>query len=340
MAIDEMSAYERKAFETLMESAARREARRALVPPVIRDAVTRGRESAIAAWDQVPGNEQVEDALKTALTGLQRATTDAAMRTVNLERVAASYRSEFPEVTTVGEIRNLDLRACDVRMAGRRTGYTAVAAGAGAATSLAVTGAVVSTTVSGGTTAAVAIGAIAADVAGTLAGLGRIIGLVAARYGYDVREPEEEVFAAGVLSLALAGSGSSKVAALRSLSKLTQDMMRRATWTQLRTHTLVGVIDRVYLALGLRLTQQKLAQAVPILGVGINAGLNIELTNRTFRRAMDAYRLRFLTEKYALGPDDVLLRVATPVDDEPSVPDVAELVAEAEAVTPDENPGP
>jgi hypothetical protein len=62
----------------------------------------------------------------------------------------------------------------------------------------------VSTAVSGGVTASVAIGAIAADVATTMAVMGRSIGVVASTYGYDVRQPEEEFFALGVLSLASA----------------------------------------------------------------------------------------------------------------------------------------
>jgi hypothetical protein len=156
--------------------------------------------------------------------------------------------------------------------------------------------------VSGGVTAGVAIGAIAADVAATMAVMGRSIGVVASTYGYDVGLPEEELFALGVMSLASASTLSGKTAAMASLSRLTQQMMRRAAWAQLRCHWLVNAIDQAYKALGFTLTKKKLAQAVPVAGAVLNAGVNAGLVNRTFRGAEAAYRLRFLSEKYDIDP--------------------------------------
>ncbi|MHA6762191.1 hypothetical protein [Streptacidiphilus sp. PAMC 29251] len=89
---------------------------------------------------------------------------------------------------------------------------------------------------------------------------------------------------------------------MASLSRLTQDMMRRATWVQLREHALVSVIEAVYKALGFKLTKQKLAEVVPVAGIIINASLSAEMTDRTFRRAKAVYRLRFLSEKYGIDP--------------------------------------
>jgi hypothetical protein len=63
-----------------------------------------------------------------------------------------------------------------------------------------------------------------------MAAMGRSIGVVATAYGYDVRQPEEELFALGVMSLASAGTLSGRTAAMASLSRLTQQMMRQATW--------------------------------------------------------------------------------------------------------------
>lgn len=172
----------------------------------------------------------------------------------------------------------------------------------GAASSVAVTGVTVSATVSGGTTAVVAIGAIATDVTVLLVGMGRIVALVAAHYGYDVRETDEQVFASGVLAYSTAGNASEKTAALTSLSRLTQQMMRQATWKQLENNYLVKVIESVFTALGFKLTKSKLAQAVPVAGAVINGGMNAHYVRNTFARAEHAYRLRFLTEKYDLDP--------------------------------------
>jgi hypothetical protein len=135
-----------------------------------------------------------------------------------------------------------------------------------------------------------------------MVGMGRIVALVAAHYGYDVREPEEQVFASGVLSYSTAGNATEKAASLAALSRLTQEMMRQATWKQLQQHQMVKIIQTVVTALGFRLTKRKLAQGVPVAGVMINGGLNARLARNTFNRAQDAYRLRFLTEKYELDP--------------------------------------
>lgn len=90
--------------------------------------------------------------------------------------------------------------------------------GGGSAT--AVTGAEESSTVSGGVTVGVAVAAIGGDAATSMALMGRVIGRVAAEYGYDVRLPKEEVFALGVMSLGTATTAAEKAAALASLRKL------------------------------------------------------------------------------------------------------------------------
>jgi hypothetical protein len=120
--------------------------------------------------------------------------------------------------------------------------------------------------------------------------------MVASTYGYDVRQPEEELFALGVLSLASANTLGGKAAAMASLSQLAQQMTRQAAWAQLKDHLLVRVIGRVYAALGGILTKRKLAQAVPVAGAVINASVNAGLIHQTFRRAEVVYRLRFLSE--------------------------------------------
>jgi hypothetical protein len=100
-------------------------------------------------------------------------------------------------------------------------------------------------------------------------------------------------------------------------------MMRRATWELLRRHLLVNVIDRVYAALGGILTKRKLAQAVPVAGVLINASVNAGLTSQTFRRAEAVYRLRFLSEKYGIDPAEWRR-------DAPAGPDEAEDVVQVD----------
>lgn len=187
-------------------------------------------------------------------------------------------------------------------MPGLRTFYAGTAGLVGGVSALAVTGAEVSATVSGGVTITVAAGAIAADVASSMALLGRVIGRVAAEYGYDVRLPEEEAYALGVMSLGAATTAAEKAAALASLRRLTSQMMRQATWAQLNNNGWVVLIKRVYLALGERLTHRKLAQAVPVVGVAINAGMSAQMVDSAYRSARDVYRRRYLSEKYDVDP--------------------------------------
>jgi hypothetical protein len=126
------------------------------------------------------------------------------------------------------------------------------------------------------------------------------------------------------------GSGA-KASALASLARLTQDMMRRATWTQLDQHLLVQVVNRAFASLGLKLTQKKLAQVVPIAGVFISSGLNLQLVRRVHAAAVDAYRLRFLTVKYGLEPSastDVI-PLEGEASDEEDVIQIPELIGEA-----------
>jgi hypothetical protein len=180
-------------------------------------------------------------------------------------------------------------------------------------------------------TAGAVVAAVAADTVASLAMMGRSVGSVAVRYGYDVRLPDEELFAMGVLSLGMASTLEAKHTALAALSRLTQQMMRRATWKQLNEHVLVRVIGRVYQVLGVKLTQGKLAQTVPVVGVAINAALSANMTRHTYQRAEDVYRLRFLSEKYSLDPQ-AWLQGVTRVDDDPEsrreLPDIAEMLDE------------
>ncbi|MBA2507879.1 MAG: EcsC family protein [Nocardioidaceae bacterium] len=282
-----MSDYEAKAWQAAINALERKSSRRRL-PRRLRKVGSQAQELAATSWDRAPGTESMEQLFGRAIHGLRVLTFDPALNSVDVAKVERRYAAQHPDVGSLADVQLLDLRVCDTALPRVRARYAAMAAGQGGATAVAVTGAVVSSTVTGGVTASAAIAAVAADAAATLAFMGRITALVAAHYGYDVREPEEEVFALGVLSLASAGIQGGKTQTLRSLSRLTQQMMRQATWTQLRGHQLVGVIEKVYLALGFQLAKTKLAQAVPVAGVVLNAGLSAQLADQTFRRAGDA----------------------------------------------------
>ena len=305
MGHDEMSEYDRKAWEGSIKTLYA-PPRRKVIPEAMRARVRRTANNAKDWGSALPGADQVGDIVERAFDGTLALTFQPALRSVDSDRVLRRYAKRHHELEDFDDIRRLlNLRDCD-RMLPSKGSYTAASAVQGGAKAVVVTGAEVSSMVTGGTTVAVAAGAVAADGVLSMAMMGREIGVVASRYGYDVRLPDEELFAMGVLSLGAASSLAGKAQALAALSRLTQQMMRRATWSQLNEHILVVVIGKVYQLLGLRLTQKKLAQTIPLVGIGLNAVLSAELTERTFRRAGAVYRLRFLSEKYGIDPAEWL----------------------------------
>ncbi len=304
-----MSDYESRAWRTLTAAAPTEPESASRYGALFDAAMTRARdvvELARTTVVRIPGAEQalsaVDNAMHKAVEGLHTTFVERGLHSVTPAKIFQSFADEGVTVQSYDDIRELDLKVCDRTVPRRKERYVMLAASQGAATSLAITGATVSSSVSGGTTLGVAAGAVIVDVTAVLTGMGRIVALVAAHYGYDVREPEEQVFASGVLTYSTAGNTAEKTAALASLSRLTQDMMRRATWRQLQQHQLVAIIEKIVTALGFKLTQKKLAQVVPIAGTLINGGLNAQMARHTFERAQRAYRLRFLTEKYDLDP--------------------------------------
>ncbi|WP_344951696.1 EcsC family protein [Terrabacter ginsenosidimutans] len=302
MSFEAMTPYEQRAWQQSI-GVLYAPSRRKLIPKKARDRISSLGSAVVDRLSDLPGADQVKEIAEKAFDGTLALTFQPAMRSARPDSILKRYAERHQEVCTFGDIRKLSLEARDA-MIPPKFGYTAASAGQGAVTALAVTGAEVATTVSGGTTAAVVVGAVAADSVASMAMMGRTIGVVATRYGYDVRLPDEELFAMGVLSLGVAASLGSKTQALAALSRLTQQMMRQATWRQLNEHVLVRAVAKAYQMLGLRLTQRKLAQAVPFVGVALNATLSAQLTEQTFRRAQAVYRLRWLSETYGIDPKE------------------------------------
>lgn len=336
-----MSDYERAAYERLTAPPSEG---RSLMPRRARETASRVGRSVRSGASKVPGSAAVAEAYAQAAKGLTAFTTGNGIHSVSMQRSVARYRKKGHDVEKPEDILGLDLRRCDETLPNRKRLHEIVALAEGAAASLLITGATVSTTVSGGTTAAVALTTVAADSVVVMAGLGRVVGEVAVAYGFDPNLPEEEVFALQVLGFGLATGSGAKASALASLSRLTQDMMRRATWTQLNEHVLVGVINRAFAMMGLRLTQKKLAQVVPVAGVLVSSGVNLQLLHRVHDAAVQAYRLRFLTVKYGLGaaPSAALVAVDTDVvtwdgEDVAGMDELLrEAVLQAEVGSPDE----
>lgn len=301
-----MSEYERKAWEALLGAAtgAERSGRFATLSQGIRRRAQQVAAQARSTVEQVPGVTAVigtlDDLTTKAMETLHTVLVERGLNSVKPDNVFAMFADQGVVVASYDQVRQLDLQQCDRSVPRRKERYIALAVAGGAASSLAVTGSVVSSAVTGGTSMTVAASAVVADVTAVMVGMGRIVALVAAHYGYDVREPDEQAFASGVIAYSAAGDSAEKAAALASLSRLTQQMMRRTSWRHLKPQQADNVIQQVSVALGFRMAKHKLAQAVPLLGAVVNGGLNARIAHTTFERAQQAYRLRFLTEKHDL----------------------------------------
>lgn len=293
-----MSDYERDAWQALLAEVDKQHHQSHRFEDWTRGIRKRARDTAEQARRRVPAAdaaiEAVEAAITASMQGLQSVLVERGLNSVT----PAGIFAMFDGVASYDDVRALDLGSCDASVPQRKDRYVALAATEGAASSLAVSGGVLSAVVTGGSTALLAVSAIAADVTTVMVGMGRIVAVVAAHYGYDVREPDEEVLASGVIAYAAAGTSEEKAATLASLSRLTAQLSDARG--ELPQRQMVSVAQKVFSSLGYMLVRSKLAQAIPVVGAVLNGGFNARLAHLTFTRAQQVYRLRFLTEKYGL----------------------------------------
>lgn len=335
----EMSTYEKQAWEKLVAAErSRRNSLRVRATDKVNGAVSTAMAFAGDAVKKIPGGAVVTDGIdtgiKAALSGAAKAIFIPAIASVSIERRAKRLRKRYPEVGDASPFASLDLQVLDKGRPRQVIPLTNAATSASA--SIAITGAEVSTTVSGGATAGVVALAIAGDVAVSLGLLGRSIAEVAVHYGYDPSEPEEEIFLMSVMSYSSAASLEGKTAALAGLSKLAQQMMRQATWKELEKDVVVKAIQSIFTKLGLRLTHNRLAQVVPVVGGIISAGLSYDMQNRALRDASRIYRVRYLVDKHGLSFDEWVQRATQDAEADPTLgetpgDEVIDIEAEVEA---------
>lgn len=303
-------AYELGAWNALQEAKAARPTERArqLVPDAAKRQVVKVSEPALAYLRSAPGADLLLAAVTRSLDGAFRLTSKSGTLSLGRRRIIRSYAKRGHAVTELGDIRDVPLSTVDkVKPSALDLSYSVVAGLSGAGSAAAVTGAQLLATVgsvaSAGAAAAPGAGVVASAIAGdaalTLTALQRGLAHVAAYYGYDVRRPEERLYALQVLSASIA-EGGAKAAAYGQLSRLTQELARRATWKQLEEHVLTRVTQAVFKKLGLRLTQRKLGQVVPVAGIALGAGMNARLLDRAMEEFDLLYRERFLVDRH--GP--------------------------------------
>jgi len=300
-----LSDYEKKEWDRLQKrkAATLNKKARHLLPAAARDRV-----SVVAnAVRHAPGADGAADAYASAMEALGNIIGGAASHTVSPQSVVKQFHDAGYAVWALDCIHDLDLEDVDsvARLNHIRYGHSGTAALSGAASAFAITGAEIllaKGTVAGkGAKKAPGFGilatAVVADVACVLGLAARTVASTAQCYGYDPRQPEEQIFMMSVLGLGMAARTPAKAAAYAELSQLTQLLFRNASWEKLNEKILTKIAQRFATKYGVNLTKKKLGQFVPVAGIFVGAGLNFDLIDRIAAAANLAYRERFLIER-------------------------------------------
>jgi hypothetical protein len=306
-----MNAYDAKAWEDVQRKKSKPPGRRRVrdaVPSTVKDTASKAANSARVTLQSAPGADRFQEVFLNSLAGLIDLTSRLSAASVRDQAIVRSYAKGGHDVTVLEDIHKLSLQDVDrIRPKHLDLGYLIAAGAEGAGAGFAVSGGELAAAGGGvfgagaaaAPGAAVVVGAMAADAAALVVASQRAVAHVAAYYGYDVSRTDEALYALGVMGVGTA-SEAGKVFAYAELNKLVQSLARRKSWEELNKNVFTHVVTRVYQRLGYRLTQRKLGQAVPVLGIVIGAGMNVRLLAEVVDSANLMYRERFLIEKYGL----------------------------------------
>jgi EcsC protein family len=243
------------------------------------------------------------DFVTDAAKGAGRALVRLSQIGLTPERVIRKHQKAGHSVATLRDIRAIDLEQVDLVLGRNRDlAYSSAAALVGGTSSFVITGGEIAVVAGAGAGAApggaVIAGAFVADTALLLAIASRAVGEISLLYGYDPTQPTEKPFILSVINLGTAVSASSRTAALADISRVTQLLVRGATWKKLNEHAAAGLTKAFAARFGVRLTKKGLGKAIPALGVAIGASLNWLTIEQIVDSANIAYRRRWLLEKY------------------------------------------
>lgn len=306
-----MNAYDAKAWEDIQRRKSKPPGRRRVrnaVPSTVKDTASKAANSARITLQSAPGADRFQEVFLNSLGGLIDLTSRLSAASVRDQAIVRSYAKGGHDVTVLEDIHKLSLQEVDrIRPKHLDLGYLIAAGAEGAGAGFVVAGGELAAAGGGvfgagaaaAPGAAVVVGTMAADAAALVVASQRAVAHVAAYYGYDVSRTDEALYALGVMSVGTA-SEAGKVYAYAELNKLVQSLAVKKSWEELNKNVVTKVVTRVYQRLGFRLTQRKLGQAVPVLGIVIGAGLNVRLLAEVVNSANLVYRERFLIEKYGL----------------------------------------
>jgi hypothetical protein len=303
-----MSPYDRAAWNEIQKWKTKK-SDRSLIPARPKQALVRAGKATARKAGDVPGASAIAGTLQRAVEGAFGTVDRISVASVRRRAIIKRFARAGHDVVELSDIRSLDLKTVDRVRPRVDLRYVLGSAAEGAGAGAAMTGAEALT--AGGTVFGIGAGAapgagllVAVTVADAVAVVGacsRVAAEIGAYYGYDAELPQERLYSMGVLGVAMATSEPAKAAAFQELNKVVQALARRKSWKELDSLVMTKVIKRVMGKYAERMTQRKLGQAVPVVGIVLGAALNAKTLNDVVKAADYVYRERFLRDKYGLS---------------------------------------
>lgn len=228
---------------------------------------------------KVPG---VDWTIENVVSGLLRVMNEIVQDSVWREAIYKEFHAAGHAIDGPEDLLNLDLEHIDSVMKGLDTKYRALTATQGAAAGYA------------------GAAGILPDVVGLVALNLRACGEYATYCGYDIAHPSERLFALQILNMVSQPTDTAKQAALVPSIRVSHAIARQQTLQTVEQMALTQAIRNAARALGVHLTQRKLAQVVPMTGAFVGGGFNAYYTSKVCDAAFFLYRERWLIEKYGV----------------------------------------
>lgn len=271
------------------------------------------------AWEQVPGNEQVEAQVARAIDGAFRAYLDLIARTIDGADICAAVGAEAgEELAELPDLRTIDLQYVHKAMPSLGRRRATVAGLHGAAAGFVAGGATAAGATSGGMGALPSAGVFAvtmtADAAGVVSSSLQASGIISAYHGFP---PVDGAGQHEVLKLqaAVMAVGGAKMSLLKKVQELAMSLAARRTIAELNKQALYKSLRYIFGQLTLSTAKRSIAKGVPVAGVVLGGGWNYGTLRRGIRSAEEYYDLRFLFDKY--GPSGPAGDAAAPDQPEP-----------------------
>ena len=166
--------------------------------------------------------------------------------------------------------------------------------------------------VEGGGTGWVGLPGLIVDIPALITLSLRTIHKIGLCYGYECYTPEERMRVYQIMSAAGANTMKEKVAAITFMRSL-EIMIAKTTWKKIAEKAaankvgqaaLINAVRTIAKQLGINITKRKALAAIPILGLGISAAMNMAFIKDVAEAAIRTYQHTWLIENGKIQQDN------------------------------------